>query len=81
MSPVCVVSSFLFIIIDFDRINILRRAYCLASPLHAHEHVLGGVAGVHGGSFPCSEQVLGPDRLEIVKCDLDIIGRKILVGD
>jgi hypothetical protein len=81
MSPVWIPNSFAVFQVDLDGINILRRAECLASPLHASELFLGEVAGVHIGSFPCPEEVLGLDRLEVVKSSLDVVAREVLASD
>jgi hypothetical protein len=81
MSPVWIPHSFAVFLVDLDGINILRRAECLASPVHASELFLGGVAGVHIGSFPCPEEVLRLDRLEIVKGSLDVVAGEVLASD
>ena len=81
MSPVWIPNPFAIFLVDLDGINILRRAECLASPLHTSELFLGGVAGVHIGSVPCPEEVLRLDRLEIVKGSLDVIAGEVLTSD
>lgn len=81
MSPVLIPNSFAVFLVDLDGIDILRRAERLSSPLDTSELFLGGVAGVHIGSFPCPEEVLGLDSLEIVKISLDVVAREVLARD